>query len=406
MTAPISLTDRRRGAAGAAFALAARRDPRRPPSPGQALSENEVAQRLGVSRTPVREAIIRLESEGLLTVRPQVGTTVAPIDVEAVADVPVPARGDRMPHGRAGRAQVTAGRRARAARATEASRRGVAAARRPCRPSCRSTIACMQTLVAMAGRPRVWRAVEEAKAQLDRVRFLSLEDPAWLATIHRQHEDIVEHVLAGRRRWRRRRDGRSPARRVRVHRDDRPHQSRVLSIARRSRRPIAPRHHEPGPAQRRNRMKHVRRCSRSRGVRPRGAALPALAQTVLNVNTALTTDDPMYAGLERMKANVEKRTAGKLTIRIYPGLAARQGRGRAGAGAGRRQRRGAGRRRTSGAVRQGIRHPGRALSGRQLRPDPAPRRRRRCSRAGSTSCATPPTCRCCRSTGSRAIATC
>ncbi len=49
------------------------------------------------------------------------------------------------------------------------------------------------------------------------------------------------------------------------------------------------------------------------------AAFPAAAQTVLNVNTALTTDDPMYAGLERMKANVEKRSAGKLTIRIYPG---------------------------------------------------------------------------------------
>ena len=44
------------------------------------------------------------------------------------------------------------------------------------------------------------------------------------------------------------------------------------------------------------------------------AALPAAAQTVLNVNTALTTDDPMYAGLERLKSNVEKRTAGKLTI--------------------------------------------------------------------------------------------
>jgi DNA-binding GntR family transcriptional regulator len=29
------------------------------------------------------------------------------------------------------------------------------------------------------------------------VRFLSLEDPAWLATIHRQHEEIVERVLAG-----------------------------------------------------------------------------------------------------------------------------------------------------------------------------------------------------------------
>lgn len=49
------------------------------------------------------------------------------------------------------------------------------------------------------------------------------------------------------------------------------------------------------------------------------AAATAHAQTVLNVNTALTTDDPMYAGLERMKANVEKRTAGKLSIKIFPG---------------------------------------------------------------------------------------
>jgi tripartite ATP-independent transporter DctP family solute receptor len=49
------------------------------------------------------------------------------------------------------------------------------------------------------------------------------------------------------------------------------------------------------------------------------AAVAASAQTVLNVNTALTTDDPMYAGLERLKANVEKRSAGKLQVRIFPG---------------------------------------------------------------------------------------
>jgi len=49
------------------------------------------------------------------------------------------------------------------------------------------------------------------------------------------------------------------------------------------------------------------------------AAVSANAQTVLNVNTALTIDDPMYAGLERFKAAVEKRSAGKLTVRIFPG---------------------------------------------------------------------------------------
>ena len=50
---------------------------------------------------------------------------------------------------------------------------------------------------AMAGRPDVWRAVENVKAQLDRVRILSLEDPVWLETIHGQHEAIVQRVLDG-----------------------------------------------------------------------------------------------------------------------------------------------------------------------------------------------------------------
>ncbi len=49
------------------------------------------------------------------------------------------------------------------------------------------------------------------------------------------------------------------------------------------------------------------------------AAAPAVAQTTLNVNTALTTDDPMYLGLQRFKENVEKRSAGKLQIRLFPG---------------------------------------------------------------------------------------
>ena len=66
-------------------------------------------------------------------------------------------------------------------------------------------------------------------------------------------------------------------------------------------------------------MKNLSTLLACMGIALLGMAVPAAAQTVLNVNTALTTDDPMYAGLERMKTNVEKRSAGKLTIRIYPG---------------------------------------------------------------------------------------
>lgn len=45
--------------------------------PGEAITETAVAQRLGLGRTPIREAIQRLSWEGLLTVRPRLGVMVA-----------------------------------------------------------------------------------------------------------------------------------------------------------------------------------------------------------------------------------------------------------------------------------------------------------------------------------------
>lgn len=44
--------------------------------PGAALPEKTLAAELGVSKTPVREALLRLGREGLVTVRPQRGTFV------------------------------------------------------------------------------------------------------------------------------------------------------------------------------------------------------------------------------------------------------------------------------------------------------------------------------------------
>lgn len=50
-----------------------------------------------------------------------------------------------------------------------------------------------------------------------------------------------------------------------------------------------------------------------------GLAAPAQAQHQLNVNTALTKDDPIYKGLERLRDEVAKRSNNQLTIRIFPG---------------------------------------------------------------------------------------
>jgi GntR family transcriptional regulator, rspAB operon transcriptional repressor len=48
------------------------------------IRESELADRLGVSRTPVREALLRLQSLGLVDIFPQSGTRVAPIRLEKV----------------------------------------------------------------------------------------------------------------------------------------------------------------------------------------------------------------------------------------------------------------------------------------------------------------------------------
>jgi DNA-binding GntR family transcriptional regulator len=48
----------------------------------------------------------------------------------------------------------------------------------------------------MAGRPFVWQIITGAKAQLDRVRFLSLHEPGWSDMILSQHAAIAERVAA------------------------------------------------------------------------------------------------------------------------------------------------------------------------------------------------------------------
>lgn len=54
---------------------------------GELLSEGEVAQALRVSRTPVREAFLLLEAEGLMRLYPKRGALVVPVSPDEVRDV-------------------------------------------------------------------------------------------------------------------------------------------------------------------------------------------------------------------------------------------------------------------------------------------------------------------------------
>jgi DNA-binding GntR family transcriptional regulator len=54
-------------------------------SPGSRFTESELAERFGVSRTPVREALLRLEAEHYIKVRPKQGCFVRDIDITELA---------------------------------------------------------------------------------------------------------------------------------------------------------------------------------------------------------------------------------------------------------------------------------------------------------------------------------
>jgi DNA-binding GntR family transcriptional regulator len=162
--------------------------------PGETLSETRLAEQHGISRTPVREVFQRLAADGLIRVVPQIGTFVAPINLTAVADSQFIREA----------LECHAVRRA-AERVTAAQARGL---QRQLADQARRIEAGDQfgffardetmhrTIASIAGHASVWELIASVKAQLDRVRHLSLEDADWLAMIFRQHEEIVAHITA------------------------------------------------------------------------------------------------------------------------------------------------------------------------------------------------------------------
>ena len=56
-------------------------------TPGQRLMEIQLANKLGVSRTPIREAMRKLELEGLVVMVPRKGAHVAKINQKGLHDV-------------------------------------------------------------------------------------------------------------------------------------------------------------------------------------------------------------------------------------------------------------------------------------------------------------------------------
>ena len=54
--------------------------------PGATINPNEISKQLGISKTPLRDAIIQLEIEGFVTILPRRGVTVKKLTLQEIKD--------------------------------------------------------------------------------------------------------------------------------------------------------------------------------------------------------------------------------------------------------------------------------------------------------------------------------
>lgn len=163
-------------------------------SPGEMLSEQDLAQRFGVSRSPVREALIKLSEAGLVRVLPQRGTQVVKISRAAVEDARfirqavecavVREAALKAPPVMLAELNASLTRQRRAQRATSSD------------DFMALDEEFHRLLAEAAGRPAAWRMIEDVKPQMDRVRYLDVKQATPRHLIVAQHAMIVDAIKA------------------------------------------------------------------------------------------------------------------------------------------------------------------------------------------------------------------
>jgi len=162
--------------------------------PGRQISENELAARLGVSRTPIREALQRLREERLVAVVPQYGTFVTHISESAVSDAQFvrEALECAAVRGTALRA------RDQDLAALEAIIRRQDAAREANDFDSFYVLddELHQLLCDLSGHDIAWSLSQRAKGHLNRIRRLSMPEPGYMMEMIGEHRAVVAAVAA------------------------------------------------------------------------------------------------------------------------------------------------------------------------------------------------------------------
>ena len=162
--------------------------------PGRRLSENQLADLIGVSRTPVRDALARLRDERLVAIVPQLGTFVTFIDEEAVADAHFVREALEVGAVRIAADQATGDDLAALHDNLRAQERAVAGD--DAEAFARLDDDLHRLLCDLSGREAAWRLSERTRGQLDRVRLLSLPEAGYRDQMLAEHRAVVAAVAA------------------------------------------------------------------------------------------------------------------------------------------------------------------------------------------------------------------
>ena len=164
--------------------------------PNEAVSEKEIAAMLGLSKTPVREALIRLEVENLVETRPRSGTYVSPIVPNDLFEAML------IRESLEGTAVRLAAR--------KADRRGIfmlkETMQRQVEAVERQDVVSFQVadddlhreIVIISGLPRLWALLDSVRVSLNRVRHLAAPVPGRIAMLASQHQAIVDAIVANK----------------------------------------------------------------------------------------------------------------------------------------------------------------------------------------------------------------
>lgn len=164
-------------------------------APGERLSPTAIRERLGVGRTPVREAIVRLRQEGLVVTRPKSGSYVALVDLDA-------AECARFLRSNTERAVVVeccsrAGERDVAFLRELLGEQERAMGAHDQRAFFNADNRMHEELYRIAGRQRAWAWLEETNLDLERYRWLHVQarGMGW-GSILTEHQELVEAIAS------------------------------------------------------------------------------------------------------------------------------------------------------------------------------------------------------------------